>query len=149
MYLPAITNVTSEAPPAVDASFTGAGELVLIVDDEVAIRETAGLVLTRLGCTPVLAGNADEALALIARHGTAIRVVITDLHMPRIDGLAFVAAMRRTLPAVPVIVSSGRLDETAAPFRDLGVRLVLDKPFTKGQLAATLRLALDASGLAH
>lgn len=149
MYLPAAKGVTAEASPPATGSITGAGELVLLVDDEDSVREAAGQVLARLNFTCLLAADGKEALSLVARHGPAIRVVITDLHMPHMSGLGFVGAMRRMLPHVPVIVSSGRLDEAAAQFRELGVHLVLDKPFTEEKLAAALRVALDASGPAH
>lgn len=149
VYLPASRRAKVEAPQVASVSFLGAGELVLLVDDEAAVREAAGQVLARLNLTPVLAADATEALTLVARHGAAIRVVITDLHMPNMDGLAFVDAMRRILPAVPVIVSSGRLDDAATQFRELDAHLVLDKPFTEDKLVTALRLALDASGPPH
>ncbi|MFA5907729.1 MAG: PAS domain S-box protein [Vicinamibacterales bacterium] len=149
VYLPAAKGVTAEASPPATGSITGAGELVLLVDDEDSVREAAGQVLARLNFTCLLAADGNEALSLVARHGPAIRVVITDLHMPHMSGLGFVGAMRLMLPDTPVIVTSGRLDDAAEQFRELGVRLVLDKPFTEEKLAAALRVALDASGPAQ
>ena len=72
--------------------------------------------------------------------GSLLRAVITDLHMPNQDGFAFVTALRRTLPDIPVVVSSGRLDGDAKErFQALGVTSFLGKPFTEGRLVEVLR----------
>jgi CheY-like chemotaxis protein len=60
------------------------------------------------------------------------------------DGLAFVHAVRRTLPDIPIILSSGRVDDAVArDFRALGVKTRLDKPFSEAQLAEKLHALLS------
>ena len=62
------------------------------------------------------------------------------LRLPRIDGLDFSRALRRMLPDLPVVVTSGWLNETAArEFKSLGVTMHLAKPFTEAQLAEVLK----------
>jgi CheY-like chemotaxis protein len=62
------------------------------------------------------------------------------------DGRAFVCALRRLLPDIPVIIASGRLDEDdLTQFNAFGVYLTLDKPFTQQQMAEVLWKALRGS----
>jgi|GEM_PF-635640 len=126
--------------PEAAAEFRGQGETILLVDDEADVREMAGIVLQRLNFKPLIATDGVDGLLTAAQRSTDLRVVITDLHMPQMDGLAFVRALRRMLPDIPVIVASGRMEEAlAVEFKTLGVTTRLDKPFTQPQLAEALK----------
>ncbi len=147
VYLPVAPSDADTSVPAlaVESAETrlGHGETILFVDDEAAVREIGRNVLERLNYRALLATDGADGLALAAEHQGALRAVITDLHMPHMDGLAFVRALRRTLPHVPVVVASGRLDEsTAAELLRHGVKRRLDKPFTQDQLARELQILL-------
>jgi two-component system, cell cycle sensor histidine kinase and response regulator CckA len=129
-----------------EAAFRGQGERILFVDDEAPVREIAATVLQRLNVSPLMAMDGADALVLAAQNKADLRVVVTDLHMPHMDGLAFVRALRRILPDIPVVLASGRVDEAAAEeFRKLGVVTRLDKPFTEERLAKALQAALKSS----
>lgn len=118
----------------------GSGELVLLVDDQEAIRKIGGAVLKRLNYTPLVAADGVDGLIKMAEHRDRLHAIITNLRMPQMDGLAFVGALRRTLPHVPIIVTTGHMDEeTAVQLRTVGVTTYLDKPFTEAQLAEALR----------
>lgn len=79
---------------------------VLVVDDEVEICTLLSRHLRRLGYTVEEAGDGVEALALV---GTAVPdVVVTDMAMPRLDGLGLLQALRSIDPEVPVIVLTGQ-----------------------------------------
>lgn len=147
VYLPADADAALKDPvDLAPISFQGKGETVLLVDDEANVRHMARLVLRRLNLTPVTAADGADALIKAAELRNELRVVITDLHMPHLDGLAFARAVRRMLPDVPVVVASGRVEpETVETLQALGVTERLDKPFTELQLAATLRRLLDPS----
>ncbi|WP_395748248.1 PAS domain S-box protein [Prosthecobacter sp.] len=132
--------------PAEAAVRPGNGETILLVDDEAAVREMACVVLERLNFKPVTAADGAEGLQLAMRHQAELRAVITDLHMPHMDGLAFVRVLRLLLPKVPVVVASGRMeDPQAMEMEALGVTQRLDKPFTEGQLAKVLQELLLAA----
>ena len=136
------TEPTSESA----AAFSGNRELILYVDDESEVRMAARAVLARLNFTPLIAKDAMGGLLQAMQHRTDLRAVITDLHMPHMDGLAFVRALRKALPDVPVIVASGRLEATPAQeLRKLGVQVMLEKPFTQEKLAAALHAATQGS----
>jgi len=78
---------------------------ILLVDDEEEIRTLLSRHLRRLGYTVEEAGDGEEALALV---GTAVPdVVVTDMAMPRLDGLGLLQALRSIDPDVPVIVLTG------------------------------------------
>ncbi len=117
----------------------GRGETVLIVDDEALVREMGQEVLQRLNFKPLTAMDGADGLIQVASHLTDLRLIITDLHMPHMDGLTFVRVVRRMLPDIPIVISSGRLEEPqVGEFAELGVKSRLDKPFTELQLADTL-----------
>jgi CheY-like chemotaxis protein len=144
VYLPAEANLAEQVPviPA-PTGFSGSGETVLYVDDESAVRDVVRAVLTRLNFNPVIASDALEGLVQAVENRAALRAVITDLHMPKMDGLAFVATVRRMLPNVAVIVASGRLEgPVEQELRRLGVRAILNKPFTEEMLRVALKDAL-------
>jgi PAS domain S-box-containing protein len=146
VYLPADASGDVAARPEAPSVFRGQGETVLFVDDEAAVREVGRSVLRRLNFEPVIAVDGADGLVQVAQYRDTLRAVITDLHMPHMDGLAFVRALRRVLPDVPVVLASGRLDDSLVDaFRALGVTSRLDKPFTEAQLAQQMQIAL-ASG---
>lgn len=144
VHLPVAAESIETAPVVTSDScpLMGTGETILLVDDEAMVREVGVQLLSRLGFKPLIASDGTEALSLVSRFGPTIKVVITDLHMPSMDGLAFVAALRHLLADVPVIVSSGHLGDTAQAFRGLRVSTILDKPFTQEKLARALQIAL-------
>ena len=120
--------------------FRGQEETILLVDDEAAIREIGRAVLRRLNFKPLTATDGADGLMQAAEHRTDLSAVIIDLHMPHMDGLGFVRALRRMLPDMPIVVASGRLDEiTKEEFKCLGVTMHLAKPFTEAQLADVLK----------
>ncbi len=108
VFIPAAEGVV--APPTLAAKRDlplGRGELILVVDDECHIRELTQTVLTRNGYSVVLAADGAEAVMLFAERAAEIRLVITDLHMPNLDGAMLGRALRRLNPATKLLVVSG------------------------------------------
>ncbi len=123
-----------------EMAYRGKGETILVVDDEAAVREITSSVLTALNFRVVTAADGTEALIRVAENRAELRAVITDLHMPHMDGLSFVRVLRRMLPGAGIVVASGRLDEHhASEFQALGVAAILDKPFTQEKLITALK----------
>src|SRR6516162_4642190 len=76
---------------------------VLVVDDAPVDRLVTGAIIDQMpGWRALVAESGEDALAAIARDRP--RVVLTDLNMPGMDGLALVAEVRRLYPAVPVVL---------------------------------------------
>ncbi|HVS53889.1 MAG TPA: response regulator [Opitutaceae bacterium] len=108
VYLPAAEDGPGEnksLPPT--PAHHGRGELILVVDDERHIREMTATMLTRNGYRVLLASDGAEAVSVFAQRAAEIRLVITDLHMPHLDGAMLGRALRRINPTVRVLVVSG------------------------------------------
>jgi CheY-like chemotaxis protein len=132
------------APPAA-ASRRGEGQLILIVDDEENVRQAASAVLELNGYRTLLAADGTQAVAAYAQNAGAIHAVITDLTMPYLDGVALVRALQRMQPDLPIIASSGQIENTRlAELKALGLELILKKPYSAEMLLRTLEAALDA-----
>jgi PAS domain S-box-containing protein len=146
IYLPAADEQVAgddDEAPVEKLGLSGQGETILYVDDEAGVRDAAHAALQQLNFTPVTATDGADGLVQAAQLGDRLHAVITDVLMPHMDGVAFVRGLRRILPNVPVVVTSGRLDAPVVKeLRLLGVHVVLDKPFTRQMLAEALWAAL-------
>jgi CheY-like chemotaxis protein len=97
-------------------------------------------VLTKLNFKVLTASDGTAALIQVTEQPAQLRAVITDLHMPHMDGLAFVRVLKGRLPQTGIIIVSGRLDEREEnEFKKLGVSALLDKPFTQEKLVGALK----------
>ncbi|HEV8483681.1 MAG TPA: PAS domain S-box protein [Blastocatellia bacterium] len=118
---------------------TGKGELILIVDDELGILEITKGTLETYGYRVLTANDGTEALAVYAQHKDEIRVVVTDVMMPYMDGPATVRALRKMNPRVKVVVSSGLdANDKAMESSGLSVQGFLSKPYTAERLLKIL-----------
>jgi PAS domain S-box-containing protein len=123
-----------------DAAFRGHGETILLVDDEADVRNMLCAILTKFNFKVLTAGDGADALLQVTEHQTELRAVITDLHMPNMDGLSFVRVLKGRLPGAGIIVASGRMEEREEnEFKQLGVHAVLHKPFALEQLVEALK----------
>ena len=139
----AIVEQKGEAP----GLMRGAGQLVLVVDDEMLIREALVSTLTSNGYRAYTAEDGSDALALYFQRAKEIDVVLTDLSMGQMDGVTLIRSLRRVDPQVRVIVSSAQLQkETMAILTGLGVKAFLDKPYTGDKLLRTLQAVLAGGG---
>lgn len=144
VYIPALPNARTGAGAATVANLPrGNGELILVIDDEVNLREVTGRILTRYGYRLLAASEGSEALALFESHRDEVRVVITDMMMPGMDGKATIQALRKACPGLLIIASSGvasqpSLDEIKA----LNVSAFLQKPFSTQILLNTIHQVL-------
>ena len=119
----------------------GRGEGILLVDDEAEIRKAARLVLTSFGYTVTTAGNGAEALNLYVANRAGIRLVVTDLMMPIMDGAQLIDELRQLDPGIPIITLSGlRTDGSSTPD---GSWHHMSKPFPAENLAAAVAKVLD------
>jgi len=142
IYLPAAGAGTGDTSllTKVETTFRGNGETILVVDDEAAVRAVTRAVLTALNFKVLTASDGTAALIQVADKRAELRAVITDLHMPHMDGLAFVRVLKGRLPQTGIIIASGRLDEPEADeFKKLGVNAALEKPFTQEKLVEALK----------
>ena len=144
-YLPAaVESALSALVPGSRSAPVGRGELVLVVDDEEAIREATREILENNHYRVVTAANGQEALSFFEHEREHVRLVLTDVMMPVMNGPALVRALRGLEPDVKVIAASG-LDNEArrAELAALGVTEILMKPFKPAQLLELVRRQLS------
>jgi hypothetical protein len=148
VYLPAANPVPTAATAAAPGPHPhGRGELILLVDDEAAIRSVIRRLLERHGYRVVVAVNGRDGLECYERNRPAVAVVITDLIMPELDGLSFIHQLRKTDPALPVIAASGHpAGVDAASLVEANVQVLLEKPFESLELLSQLDRLLHPQG---
>ncbi|MEZ5289533.1 MAG: response regulator [Vicinamibacterales bacterium] len=120
-----------------------AGARVLVVEDDDAVRDVTRRTLMRLGHAVVAAASGDDALALILERPAPFDVLVTDVSMPGMDGVALWRALRRICPEMAVVFMSAHGGDTVADARQTGQPL-LQKPFSSEALRRAVERALDA-----
>ncbi|MCO4097994.1 PAS domain S-box protein [Gemmatimonas sp.] len=149
VYLPASApHATNDAARGQTTLPQGAGETILVVDDEMAVRTVTQRMLERFGYRVLIASGGAEALTIYAERRGDIRLVMTDLSMPDMNGVALTRALRGQEASVPIVVASGFLsdDEMAEimALRSAGTVAVVHKPYTAFELLNLLRTLLHA-----
>ncbi len=117
--------------------------VILVVDDNVAMRSRVGRILTSLGQVTTAA---DGLAALEILRSTPVDLVVTDAMMPRLDGLGLLGVIRgdAELRSTPVVVLSARAGpEAATGAIEAGADDYVVKPFTPGELLARCRTSLE------
>src|SRR5579859_5932344 len=114
---------------------------VLVTDDEPEMREVFATWLRNLGCVVEEAGDGAEALDRLQR--TTVDVIITDVRMPRLDGVGLARKICESLEYTPVVIFvSGFHDLSAADAHDLGIETILSKPCPRKQLIQAVQASL-------
>jgi CheY-like chemotaxis protein len=147
ILLPAVGQGVRAAPAAEQEPGNGAGETVLLVEDEPAIREVTRRILSRRGYHVITAASGREAIDIAANHTGGIDVLLTDVVMPQMLGKEAAARIRALWPSVKVLFMSGYtqgLLDTQGVL-EAGVSLV-EKPFTEASLLTKLRQIIANGG---
>jgi CheY-like chemotaxis protein len=136
----------SAMPPlgtATKALRTGRGEVILVVDDEAAVRTIVAASLQNNGYQVVTASDGRQALGRLAAGGGKFAAIFTDIAMPQMDGVQLIAEVRRLYPHLAVAAMTGMItDEKRAELAGLGVVKILRKPFVLTEVLEAVRTAL-------
>lgn len=118
--------------------------MVLVIDDEIDIRETVAMTLRKCGYQVLTAGDGLEAIELLSRSSYTIDLVILDMVLPGLDGKHTFERLIEIDPTLKVIVVSGfSIDGRVQSVLDQGAKSFLQKPF---QGADLLRMVSDVLG---
>ena len=144
VYLPAHTaSPLAAATPRPDTSrFHGHNELILVAEDEAALRNTTRQTLIVFGYRVVTADNGREALTCYQRQKDEIALVLSDMMMPVMDGPAAIQALAQINPEIKIIGVSGQTRESQIV--NPVVRAFLTKPYTAERLLQTVHDVLHA-----
>jgi PAS domain S-box-containing protein len=117
----------------------GRGQRVLIVEDEATLREALLEVIQEWGYEVLQAGDGEQAMALLTENKADVDLIISDLVMPEMGGVAFIRALRQRNWQVPVLIMSGHpLEQDMDLLKSAGVSHVLPKPLHPALLNQTI-----------
>ena len=145
IYLPRVEVAPDEAADQSRERPQGGTGLVLVVEDREDVRTLTCRMLQELGYRVLAAEGGTEALEVARLHSGPIRLLLTDVVMPGMNGRDLVREIRRLYPGTRAIFMSGYTDRILADGGALESKAYyLQKPFTLGQLAGVLRQAEEA-----
>jgi two-component system cell cycle sensor histidine kinase/response regulator CckA len=112
---------------------------VLVVDDDVMIREIVRYMLTKMGFDVLEAKDGEKAIDIFLKCEKDICCILCDVCMPGIDGWTTISILRQIAPNIPVVMSSGN-NHTKRPIPSL---TFLAKPYGMSELRAAIRDSFD------
>ena len=144
-YLPVTSAETAHAAPAPAAAQPGSGQIVLVVEDEPALREVTRRMLADNGYQVTAVGGGPEALAALTHQLSRIDVLLTDVIMPQMQGKELAAKVLALHPGTRVVFMSGYTQGllSAQGVLEPGIRLI-EKPFSEATLLTKLHEVLSA-----
>jgi PAS domain S-box-containing protein len=150
-YLPALPAALAEeqSAPEPHRVFSqapqGAGQRILVVEDEDIVRTLLAQMLERLGYAVETAEDPSFALPTLRERGEEFALVISDMMMPRMTGTEFACEVADSNPELPFVFISGYAEDVGPQPDAIARWLFLQKPFTPAALASTVREALEHS----
>jgi two-component system, cell cycle sensor histidine kinase and response regulator CckA len=124
----------------------GAGVSVLVVDDEAAVRRFAVRVLQREGYEVLEAADGLEALEMLRAGKVTVDLIVSDIVMPRMNGVELMQAVTESDPRIPVVLMSGY---ATAALSELGIATpcsIVPKPFPAERLLAEVHRCVRGRG---
>jgi PAS domain S-box-containing protein len=146
LYLPADENIETTQSIEDLELLKGNGELILVVDDEVSVREITKATLENYNYRVITANDGIGVIALYAQHHNEIAVVLLDLMMPSLDTSTIIQTLERINPQVKIIAMSGLSSNGEVVNTNYAcVQVFLTKPFTSHKILQTLHDTLNAN----
>ena len=141
IYLPRARSTDTAAPsePTGEPQRHARGAVILLVDDDSAVREVTAAILRDLGYVVIAVGSGGGALDLLDRNAQ-IELVILDFAMPGMNGMEVARQMRAKVPSRPVLFVTGYADTSA--LGDIDDKQIVRKPFIGNELADKVQFAL-------
>jgi len=137
--LPAVQEQPALQAPDVATETAQTNSTVLLVDDEVTIRDMGRPLLETLGFSTITAANGREALELYKEHGGEIDLIMLDLIMPEMGGIEAYRELRKINHTVPILICSGYNAKSAAvATRADDNTFFLNKPYNPAELITAL-----------
>jgi CheY-like chemotaxis protein len=146
VLFPKIRNQIEDSVDSDPAELPKGTERILIVDDEAENVDICKSMLERLGYHVRSTTSAEKALEEFRLFSDQFDLVITDMTMPKITGDRLALELLSIKPEIPVILSTGFSERiTSEKAESLGIRKLLNKPFSIKEVACLIRSTLDRS----
>ncbi|MEK7723417.1 MAG: ATP-binding protein [Acidobacteriota bacterium] len=139
LYLPALKEFSQHEVIVQQQLPRGNGELILIIDDESAILEVTKQTLEAFGYKVLIAADGAEGVAIFAENKGEIQLVLTDMMMPVMNGVATIKAVQKINKDILIIASSGLENGNEKEAMTLGAKMFLRKPYTAKTLLESLQ----------
>jgi CheY-like chemotaxis protein len=136
-----LDHLTHEAHPAAPDS-----PCALVVDDETAVRRFAVRVLQRDGFRVLEANDGAEALDVLQGRPEELDIVVSDIVMPRMNGVELMKALSVSHPYVPIVLMSGYASNELSELGIAAPCSILAKPFSQERLLAEVRRCVASRG---
>ncbi|HDX0949574.1 TPA: PAS domain-containing protein [Stenotrophomonas maltophilia] len=143
LFIPLVEAATSEAVAAqAKAIRLGAGQSILVVEDDEQVRMLVTVVLEDLGYQAQVVGDADAALPILTSD-QCIDLLITDVGLPGLNGRQLAEIARHSRPTLPVLFMTGYAEKAQerSSFLDAGMAMIA-KPFLLDEFSAAVRTAM-------
>jgi signal transduction histidine kinase/ActR/RegA family two-component response regulator len=142
VYLPRAEEKSVLQGPRLTEGFDEAerkGAIILVVDDDSAVREVTVSILEEIGYVVLSVGSGGAALDLLDHH-SKIDLVLLDFAMPGMNGVDVARQIQQKFPALPILFVTGYADKTS--LGDLGEEKIIRKPFIDEELTTKVHAAL-------
>lgn len=122
----------------------GGTETILVIEDEETLRELLKATLAAKGYTVLVAGDGEEALQVFSEHKNHIKLVLSDMGLPKLDGAAVFSILKKNNPELPVIMASGYIEPKAKEsLLENGVKAFIQKPYEADEILKRIREVID------
>ncbi|MCP5048506.1 MAG: response regulator, partial [bacterium] len=143
LYLPVFNNQILENNKQVEEEIHMGEGLILVIDDEEIMRQTAKDILEECGYEVILAENGEQGVQLYQAHKDKIKAVLMDMVMPKMSGKQSYIEISKINKDVKVILASGfKQDDRVESILQLGVNGFIQKPYSLVKLANLIHQAL-------
>lgn len=123
----------------------GANELILLVDDDRSVREMISVALVKKGYRVMSTGDGQDALRLLRDKQDSVRLVLSDVVMPRMSGVELASRVRELCPRLPILLMSGYMTDQLQEYRQRNEEWpLIQKPFAFAELFHEIRQLLDS-----
>jgi DNA-binding response OmpR family regulator len=121
-----------------------AGASILIVEDEAELRNLFALILEMEGFTVLQAADGQKGLEILSGNAGTIRMLITDLNLPKVGGVDLINQARKLNPSIKIVGTSGMAgDKVREMVMRAGADDFIPKPFQAQDAIRKLRAILD------
>lgn len=143
IHLPVVEDLESLGDEVLSKAIDGAGRRVLCIDDEASIVDVTERLLERLGFVVTGVTDPEMGAAIFEKAPSDFDVVMVDYFMPKLTGLELIRKIRAIRKDLPIILSSGNIDENIRKAADSdGVQAFLDKPYSYEALSLVMQQVL-------